>query len=132
MSITTTIIGNLAADPELRFTPSGVAAASFTIAVNERYRDKDGAWQDGPTSWVRCNAWRQLAEHICESFTKGDRVIAHGNLRQRDWENSAGEKRTAWEVTVTDIGASVRYATVKIAKAERREGPEPEDEPPPF
>lgn len=149
-AINVTVTGNLTADPELRFTANGVAVASFTVAVNERVRNGD-KWDDGPTSYMRCNAWRELAEHVAESVTKGDRVMVSGVLRERAWEttptgpNDTGKRRT-WELSTTEVGAALRYATVKIARAARRsDGPPPpedpwasrqappqEDEPPPF
>ena len=148
-AINVTVTGNLAADPELRYGSTGTAVASFTVCCNERYRDAKGEWVDGTTSFVRCNAFRDLADHVAESFSKGDRVIAAGTLRQRDYEAKDGSKRTVWEVAVSDIGASVRYATLKIARIARTggvpvaedpwastNGPSdsdvPPDEPPPF
>jgi single-strand DNA-binding protein len=130
--IQVTITGNLTGDPELKYTPNGVPVATFTVASNERFRGNDGQWQDGPTSFVRCNAWRELAEHVAESMAKGDRAVVTGNLRQRTYEvdakgpNDSG-KRTVWEVAVTEIGASLRYATVKISKVRRDGVPVPED-----
>ncbi len=85
-AINVTVIGNLTGNPELRYTATGTAVAQFSVASNERYRGGDGQWQDGPTSFVRCNAWRELADHIAESLAKGDRVIVTGTLRQRDDE----------------------------------------------
>ena len=126
-AISVTVVGNLTGDPELKFTPSGAPVATFTIASNERFKDGSGEWKDGPVSFVRCNAWRELAEHVAESLTKGDRAIVTGTMRQRDYETTAGEKRTVWEVSVTEAGAALRYATVKIAKARRDQVPAPED-----
>lgn len=126
-AITITVNGNLTGDPEMRFTPQGRAVAQFTVASNERFKDGNGEWKDGPTSFVKCNAWADLAEHITESFNKGDRVVVTGTLRQRSYENKEGEKRTIWEVAVSDVGASVKYATVKIAKVRRDGAPIPED-----
>jgi single-strand DNA-binding protein len=125
-SIDITVIGNLAGDPELRFTSAGTPVASFTVASNERYQ-QGGEWKDGPTSWVRCNAWRDLAEHVAESFGKGDRVVLTGTLRQRDYVTKESEKRTVWEVAVTDMGPSIKYATVKISKVHRDGAPVPDD-----
>src|ERR1039458_1664750 len=125
-AIQVTITGNLTGNPELRFTATGTPVASFSVASNERYKDKAGEWQDGPTSFVRCNAWRDLSEHVAESLAKGDRVIVTGILRQRDYEKD-GAKRTAWEVAVTEVGAALRYATVKISKSQRDSAPIPED-----
>lgn len=126
-AIQITVIGNLTADPDLRFTPAGVGVATFTVASNERFQDKSGEWQDGPTSFVRCNAWRELAEHTAESFRKGDRVIINGTLRQRDYEAKDGSKRTLWEVTAAECGAALKYATVKITKVRRDGAPLPDD-----
>jgi single-strand DNA-binding protein len=126
-AISITVTGNLTGDPELRFTPQGRPVAQFSVASNERFKDAKGEWQDGPVSFVRCNAWADLAEHIAESFNKGDRVVVTGTLRQRDYEAKDGGKRTVWEVAVSDMGASVKYATVKIAKVSRNLGPVPED-----
>jgi single-strand DNA-binding protein len=127
-AITITVTGNLTGDPELRFTPAGRPVAQFTVASNERYKDgQSGEWKDGPTSFVRCNAWAELAEHVAECLNKGDRVVVTGTLRQRDYEAKDGTKRTVWEVAVTDIGASVKYATVRISKARRDGAPIPED-----
>jgi single-strand DNA-binding protein len=83
-AIEITVTGNLARDPDLDYTATGTTRAVFTVASNERYRDNDGEWKDGPTSWVRCVAWRDLAEHLAETLVKGDRVIVTGALRQRD------------------------------------------------
>ena len=131
-AITTTVVGNITAQPELRFTPAGVPVATFTVAANERYRDKSGEWADGPTSWVRCNAWRDQAEHVAESFDKGDRVIVTGTFREREYEvqsQHAGDsgKRRVWELHVSEVGASVRHATVKISRVRRDGVPLPED-----
>jgi len=126
-AIQITVTGNLTGDPELKFTPQGVGVATFTVASNERFKDQGGEWQDGPTSFVRCNAWRDLAEHVAESLTKGDRVMVSGTLRQRDYETKEGEKRTVWEVHAAEVGAALRYATVKISKVRRDHVPAPED-----
>jgi single-strand DNA-binding protein len=126
-AIQITVTGNLTADPELRYTPAGVPIAQFSVASNERYKDGGGQWQDGPTSFVRCNAWRELAEHCAESLAKGDRVIVTGILRQRDYEAKDGTKRTVWELAASEAGAALKYATVKIAKVHRGGPPVPED-----
>ncbi|MGI8446962.1 MAG: single-stranded DNA-binding protein [Streptosporangiaceae bacterium] len=126
-AINVTVTGNLTGDPELRYTPSGAPVAQFTVASNERYKDGAGQWQDGPTSFVRCNAWRELAEHAAESLSKGDRVIVSGTMRQRDYQAQDGTKRTVWEVAVFEVGAALKYATVKISKARRDGAPIPED-----
>jgi single-strand DNA-binding protein len=126
-AINITVIGNLTADPELKYTQSGAAVATFTIASNERFKDQSGQWQDGPTSFVRCNAWRDLGEHVAETLTKGDRAVVTGTLRQRDYEAQDGTKRTVWEVAASEVGAALRYATAKIAKTRRDSVPPPED-----
>jgi single-strand DNA-binding protein len=126
-AISTTVIGNLTADPELRFTPTGTPVAVFTVASNERFRDQSGQWQDGPTSFVRCNAWRHLAEHIAESAAKGDRLIVTGTFRQRGYETASDEKRTVWELAVSEAGAAMTYATVKVSKVRRDTVPVPDD-----
>jgi single-strand DNA-binding protein len=126
-AIQTTITGNLAGDPELRFTPAGVPVASFTVAANERYKDQAGQWQDGPSSFLKCNAWRELAEHIAETLVKGDRLIVTGTLRQRSYETKEGEKRTIWELAAAEVGASLKYATAKVSKVRRDQAPPPED-----
>ncbi|MFE4872478.1 single-stranded DNA-binding protein [Streptomyces sp. NPDC056682] len=110
-----TVIGNLTADPELKFTPSGAALAKFTIAATPRTYDKDsGKWTDGTATFFRCAAWRQLAEHAAESLTKGSRVVAFGRIRQHDWTTDQGEKRSMLVLEVDEIGASIRFTTVTI------------------
>ena len=116
----TTIVGNLTADPELRFTPNGVAVANFTVASTPRaFHRQSGEWRDGDALFMRCTAWRDPAEHIAESLTRGDRVVVQGRLRQRSFETRDGDKRTVVELDVDDIGPSLRYATVKVTKASR-------------
>lgn len=114
------MVGNLVADPELRFTPSGVAAASVRIAVTPRSRDNaTGEWKDGETVWLSGTVWRQYAENVAESLTKGTRVIVIGRLKQRSYETREGEKRTVYEVDIDDIGPALRYATAKINRTSR-------------
>lgn len=114
-----TVVGNLTGDPELRFTASGVAVASFTIASTPRSFDKQSnEWKDGETLFMRCSIWREFAENIAESFTKGMRVIAQGRLVQRSWEKD-GEKRTAIELQVEEVGPSLRYASAKVTRNAR-------------
>lgn len=125
-AINITVTGNLTDDPQLRYTPTGVPAAQFTVASNERYRGDDGQWKDGATSFVRVNAWRELAEHAAESLGKGDRVVVTGILRQRDYEAKDGSKRTVWEVAAIEVASSLKYATVKISRARRDSVPVPE------
>lgn len=111
-----TIVGNLVAPAELRFVPAGDAVANFTIASTPRVF-KNEAWSDGPTLFMRCSAWRELAENIAESLTdKGMGVIAQGNLTQRSFETREGEKRTVVELQVTDIGPALKYATAKVTR----------------
>lgn len=118
-----TVVGTLTADPELRFTPSGAAVANFTIAANERkYNKQTGEFEDGDATFLRCNIWRDYAEHIAESLTRGTQVIAIGNLKQRSFETREGEKRTVQELEVTDIGPTLRFATAKVTKESRGGG----------
>ncbi|MEV0826398.1 single-stranded DNA-binding protein [Nonomuraea rubra] len=117
---TITIIGNLTADPEMRFTPTGVAVARFTIASTTRTYDKQtNQWRDGDQLFLWCTAWRDLAEHVCESLIRGTRVIASGRLRTRNYDDKDGIKRTATDLTVEEIGPSLRFATAKPVKADR-------------
>jgi single-strand DNA-binding protein len=110
-----TLVGNLTDDPELKFTEGGAALARFTIAVTPRTFDRaSNQWKDGTTAFYRCAAWRSLAEHVAESLGKGSRVVAAGRMRQHDWTNDQGEKRSMLAVEVDDIGASVRFTTVQI------------------
>ncbi|CMQ83873.1 single-stranded DNA-binding protein [Mycobacterium tuberculosis] len=120
---TITIVGNLTADPELRFTPSGAAVANFTVASTPRIYDRQtGEWKDGEALFLRCNIWREAAENVAESLTRGARVIVSGRLKQRSFETREGEKRTVIEVEVDEIGPSLRYATAKVNKASRSGG----------
>lgn len=115
-----TIVGNLVDDPELRFTPSGVAVARFRVASTPRTFDRQAnEWKDGDAVFMSCQVWRQYAENVAESLTKGARVIVSGRLRQRSYETNAGEKRTVYEVEVDDVGPALRSATAKIAKVSR-------------
>ena len=117
---TTTITGNLTADPELRYTQTGRPVASFTIANTPRFPDKGtGEWQDGETWFARCSAWGDLAENIAASLSRGNAVVASGRLRARTWETPEGDKRAAVEMTVDDIGPSLRRATTKVTKTTR-------------
>jgi single-strand DNA-binding protein len=118
-----TVIGNLTADPELRFTPSGAAVANFTVASTPRIYDRQsGEWKDGEALFLRCNIWREAAENVAESLTRGARVILSGRLKQRSFETREGEKRTVVEVEVDEIGPSLRYATAKVNKVSRSGG----------
>ena len=121
--ITVTIIGNLANDPELRFTPSGAAVASFTVISNSRVLDKTtNEWKDGESVSMRCSVWRQYAENVAESLTKGTRVIVSGRLKQRSYETREGEKRTVMELEVEDVGPALRFATAKVNRVQRQGG----------
>ena len=120
---TITVVGNLTADPELRFTPSGAAVANFTVASTPRIYDRQsGEWKDGEALFLRCNIWREAAENVAESLTRGSRVIVTGRLQQRSFETREGEKRTVMEVEVEEIGPSLKYATAKVNKASRGGG----------
>jgi len=115
---TVTIVGNCVSEPELRFLPSGVAVANLTVAVTPRVKDGQD-WKDGETMWFRLACWRQLAESVAESVTKGTRVIASGRLSTRSYETKSGEKRTDMELQVDSIGPELRFATAKVNKVER-------------
>ena len=118
-----TVVGNLTADPELRFTPSGAAVANFTVASTPRTFDRQTQeWKDGEALFLRCNVWRQAAENVAESLQRGSRVIVTGRLKSRTWDTKEGEKRTVIELEVDEIGPSLRYATAKVTKASRGEG----------
>lgn len=115
-----TVVGNLTADPDLRFTPRGDAVANFTIASTPRVFDRNtGQWQDGEAMFLRCSLWRQASEHLAESLGKGARVIAQGRLKQRSFETQDAQKRTVTELDVDEIGPSLRYATASVTKATR-------------
>lgn len=114
------IVGRLSRDPELRFSQSGVAICSFGLAWSPRKKNaQTGEWEDGDTSWFNCTAWRQLAEHVAASFTKGNRVIVTGSISVRQWEDKDGNKRTSVEIDVQDCGPSLRFDTATVEKAER-------------
>lgn len=118
-----TIIGNLVDDPELRFTPSGAAVANFRIASTPRTFDRQtNEWKDGNALFLSCSIWRQAAENVAESLQKGMRVVAQGRLKQRQYETSAGEKRTVVELEVEEIGPSLKYATAKVTRAAKGQG----------
>jgi single-strand DNA-binding protein len=118
-----TVVGNLTDDPELRFTPSGAAVASFTVASTPRTFDRaTNEWKDGDALFLRCSIWRQAAENVAESLTKGMRVVVQGRLRQRSYETREGEKRTVVELDVEEVGPSLKYATAKVTKASRGGG----------
>ncbi len=115
-----TIAGNLVDDPELRFTPAGQPVARFRVASTPRYLDKNtNEWKDGDSLFLTCNVWRQAAENVAESLTRGTRVIVSGRLRQRSYETKDGEKRTVYEVEVDDVGPSLRNASAKVNRVAR-------------
>lgn len=112
-----TVVGNLTADPELRYTQNGVAVANFTIASTPRLYDRQsGEFKDGDALFMRASVWREFAEHVASTLTKGSRVVATGRLRQRSYETKEGEKRTSIELEVDEVGPSLRYATAQIQR----------------
>jgi single-strand DNA-binding protein len=141
----TSIVGNLAADPELRFTNTGTPVANLRVAVTSRIQDRDGTWRDGETSFHKVNVWRDQAHNLTDSLGKGDRVMVTGRLRQRSWETPEGERRTATEIDADEVGASLKFHTAKLERATHRandqrvQGRERQaergggfDDPPPF
>jgi single-strand DNA-binding protein len=126
-----TVVGNIGDDPELRFTPSGAAVVSFSVAVTPRRKDPNtNEWKDGEATWYRVNAWRGLAENIAETIKRGMRVIVVGNLASRAWENKdKGTSGVAWEVTAEAVGPDLTWATASVSKAARRgsDVPPPDD-----
>lgn len=126
MTTPVTVCGNLTGDPELRFTASGKPVATFSVAVNRRrYNETTQKWEDGDADFVRCVAWEGLAENLANSVGKGDRLVVTGDLRQRRWEAEDGSARSTFEVTATEVGASMRWATVATTKVTRRRPDEP-------
>ena len=118
-----TIVGNLVGDPELRYTQTGQAVATFRVASTPRFRDNaTGEWKDGDSLFLSCNVWRQAAENVAESLQRGSRVIVSGRLRQRSYETREGEKRTVYEIEVDDVGPSLRNASAKVTKSSRSGG----------
>ena len=121
-----TIAGNLVDDPELRFTPAGQPVARFRVASTPRYLDKNtNEWKDGDSLFLTCNVWRQAAENVAESLTRGMRVIVSGRLKQRSYETKEGEKRTVYEIEVDEAGPSLRNASAKVVKSSRATGGQP-------
>ena len=115
-----TVVGNLTADPELRFTPSGAAVANFTVASTPRMFDRQSnEWKDGETLFMRCSVWRDAAENVAESLQRGSRVIVTGRLKSRSYETKEGEKRTVVELEVDEVGPSLKYATAKVNRVSR-------------
>jgi single-strand DNA-binding protein len=120
---TITIIGNLVSDPELRYTPTGQAVATFRVASTPRYMDRTtNEWKDGDSLFLSCNVWRQAAENVAESLQRGMRVIVSGRLRQRSYETKEGEKRTVYEIEVDEVGPSLRNASAKVSRSTRSNG----------
>ncbi|GAA1722974.1 single-stranded DNA-binding protein [Microbacterium paludicola] len=118
-----TVVGNLTADPELRYTQNGLPVANFTIASTPRNFDRaSGEWKDGEALFLRASVWREFAEHVAGSLTKGMRVIAQGRLRQRSYEDREGQKRTSIELEIDEIGPSLRYATAQVTRAAGGQG----------
>lgn len=121
-----TVVGNLTADPELRYTQNGLPVANFTIASTPRTFDKQAnEYKDGQALFMRCSVWREFAEHVAGSLSKGMRVIAQGRLRQRSYQDREGNNRTAIELEVDEIGPSLRYATAQVTRAARADGQRP-------
>lgn len=108
--------GRLTGDPELRFTPAGVAVANFTVAINKRIKDASGEWKDGEPTFLRCNAWREMGENVAESLGRGDLILVRGKLEQRNYETKEGEKRHAYEVAVEYVGASLKWKNKTTGK----------------
>jgi single-strand DNA-binding protein len=120
---TITIIGNLVGDPELRYTPTGQAVATFRVASTPRFMDRQtNEWKDGDSLFLSCNVWRQAAENVAESLQRGMRVIVSGRLRQRSYETKEGEKRTVYEIEVDEVGPSLRNASAKVTRSTRSGG----------
>ncbi len=117
------LAGHLVDDPELRFTPGGVAVANFRVACTSRYLDAgSGQWKDGGTLFLPCRAWRALAEHVCETLAKGNRVVVAGRLAQRNYETKEGDKRTAFELDCDEVAVSLRTATAVVTRTARANG----------
>jgi single-strand DNA-binding protein len=110
------LVGNLTDDPEVRFTPQGTTVASFRLAVTARVKDGEG-WRDGDTSFFRINAWRDLATHVTDSLSKGDRALVLGRLKTRSWETPEGERRSVVEVEAEEVGPSLKWATATPQRA---------------
>ncbi len=120
---TITITGNMVNDPELRYTPTGQAVATFRVASTPRFMDRNtNEWKDGESLFLSCNVWRQAAENVAESLTRGMRVIVSGRLKQRSYETKEGEKRTVYEIEVDEVGPSLRNASAKVTKSQRSGG----------
>ena len=125
-----TIVGNLVADPELRWTPNQVAVCNFRIATTPRVYNRDtNQWEDGDAVFMTCNIWRQAAENAAETLTKGMRVIVQGNLKQRSYQTKEGEQRTVYEIEVDEVGPSLRYATATVNRADRNNNTQGQSKP---
>ena len=124
-----TIIGNLTADVELRYTAQGKAVAGFTVAESKRVKDADGGWKDGDSTFWRCSLWDAAAENMAESLSKGMRVIVVGEVAQRSYETNAGEKRTVMEVTAQEVGPSLKWSTAKVEKTGAPKSKPAQDDP---
>jgi len=122
---TITIVGNITRDPELRFTPSGQAVASFGVAVNRRWQNRSNQEWEEQTSFFDVKCWAQLAENVSASLGRGSRVVVTGRLEQRSWETEQGEKRSKVEIVADDVAPSLRWATAEVSKNERRDGGAP-------
>lgn len=123
------VVGRLTAAPELRFTASGAAVASFPIAASDRRKTAAGEWEDGDPCFLRCTVWRETAEHVAESLDKGTEVVVVGKLRTRTWETKAGEKRSVIECDVEAIGPSLRWGVAKVVRAQRHGASAPASDP---
>jgi len=118
-----TIVGNMTDDPELKYTPNGAAVANFSVAVSRRVKDEaTGQWTDADTSFFRISVWRQLAENVAESLTRGTRVVVTGRLKQRSWETPEGERRSVVEIEADEIGPSLKWATARVEKTSKGGG----------
>ena len=118
-----TVVGNLTAPPELRFTPNGAAVANFTVASTPRTFDRNTSeWVDGEALFVRCSVWKEVAENVAESLDKGMRVIVQGRLKARSYDDKDGNRRTSWELDVDEIGPALKFATAKVTRAQRNGG----------
>ena len=118
-----TVVGNLSADPELRFTPQGRPVANFTVCATEKKFNKEAKqWEDGDTLFMRCNIWGDYAENCAESLQKGMRVIVVGDLKSRQYETKDGEKRTVWELEASEVAPALRYATAQVTRSQRKDG----------
>jgi single-strand DNA-binding protein len=116
---TITLVGNITDDPELRFTPSGLPVANFTVAVNRRFKNANGQWEDKLDGFFRCSCWRDMAENVAESLQKGTRVMVVGRLQEQRWEDQEGGKRSRVEIQVDEVGPSLRWATASVQKSQR-------------